>query len=106
MLLKLSGFTVVTAYDGQEAVDVALAEQPDVVLLDIGLPKLDGYEVARRLRDSPATKDALMIAITGYGRDDDRRKAQNAGFDHHLTKPVNFTELLTMLGKQKPAMCA
>jgi CheY-like chemotaxis protein len=75
----------------------AALHKPHVILLDIGLPNMSGYEVARRLRSSPSTDKALLVAITGYGRDDDRRKSKEAGFDHHLTKPVDFTTLTDVL---------
>jgi CheY-like chemotaxis protein len=68
-----------------------------VVLLDIGLPDLDGYEVARRLRAAPETRDAVLIALTGYGQIEDRERSQAAGFNHHLLKPVNYEKLSALL---------
>jgi CheY-like chemotaxis protein len=72
-----------------------LAQQfrPQVVLLDIGLPKLNGYEIARRIRAEPWGKDIFLIAVTGYGQEGDRRRSFDAGFDYHMVKPVNFAEL-------------
>jgi PAS domain S-box-containing protein len=88
MLLHARGHEVQVAYDGLEAVGAAIAFNPDVVLLDIGLPKLHGYDAARRIRDAKGSR-VLLIAITGWGQDEDRRRSRNAGFDHHLTKPVD-----------------
>ena len=89
MLLDLYGHRVRTVYDGVAALDAAGAEAPDVMLVDIGLPGMDGYEVARRIRRDAHLSDVRLIALTGYGRDEDRRQALAAGFDHHLVKPVN-----------------
>jgi PAS domain S-box-containing protein len=88
MLLHARGHDVRVAYDGLEAVGAAIAFQPDVVLLDIGLPKLYGYDAARRIRDARGD-GVLLIAVTGWGQEEDRRRAKAAGFDHHLTKPVD-----------------
>ncbi len=88
MLLHTGGHEVRVAYDGLEAVGAAVAFRPDVVLLDIGLPKLSGYEAARRIRDARGS-EVLLVAVTGWGQAEDRRRAQEAGFDHHLTKPVD-----------------
>jgi CheY-like chemotaxis protein len=81
-----------------EAVD---EYKPDVVLLDIGLPGIDGYEVARRIRQQPALKNIVLIAITGYGRKRDRQRSQGAGFDHHLIKPVEFGRIQQILATVK-----
>lgn len=89
LLLGLDGHETRTAFDGPGALAEALAFRPRVVLLDIGLPGMDGYEVARRMRELPGLRDVLLIAITGYGRDDDRARSKEAGFDHHLVKPVD-----------------
>ena len=87
--LQLKGHEVQTAYDGIEAVDVAARFKPDVVLLDIGLPRLNGYDVARRIRQLPGGKSTILIAITGWGQEEDRRQSQQSGFDMHLVKPVD-----------------
>jgi CheY-like chemotaxis protein len=87
-LLEAAGHDVSAVYDGLAALSQASQLRPDVILLDIGLPGLDGYEVARRLRSRPETAAALLVALTGYGQDEDRRRSQEAGFDHHLVKPV------------------
>jgi PAS domain S-box-containing protein len=97
MLLELLGHAVTVAYSGPDGVQAARAWRPDVVLCDIGLPGLDGYGVAGELRHDPATARARLIAVTGYGRDEDRQRAREAGFDHHLTKPVEAGDLRSLL---------
>jgi CheY-like chemotaxis protein len=88
MLLQMWGHEVAFAFDGPSALQTAERWQPEAVFLDIGLPGMDGYEVAARLRELPHAKDAVLIAITGYGEDDDRLRSRRAGIDHHLVKPV------------------
>ncbi|HEY6516632.1 MAG TPA: response regulator [Steroidobacteraceae bacterium] len=88
MLLEMWGHEVVFAYDGPSAIATAEQWRPEAVFLDIGLPGMDGYQVAERLRELPQAKDAVLIAITGYGQEDDRMRSQRAGIDHHLVKPV------------------
>jgi CheY-like chemotaxis protein len=100
-LLELEGYEVHTASDGRGALDAAERLQPDVVLLDIGLPDINGYEVARLLRAQPALRDILLVAVTGYGQAADRRRSAAAGFDHHLVKPINFNELSPLLARLK-----
>ena len=97
MLLKAEGHEVETADCGMKAIDRAQAFRPQVVLLDIGLPDLDGYEVAKRLRALPETHDVTLIALTGYGQAEDRERSQSAGFNHHLLKPVDFAKLSDLL---------
>ena len=97
MLLKLTGNETHTAYDGLEAVEAAATFRPDVVLLDIGLPKLNGYEVCRHIREQPWGKTMVLVAVTGWGQDEDRRKSSEAGFDGHLVKPVELATLMRML---------
>ena len=87
--LQLEGFEADVAYDGETAIGRAVAFRPDVVLLDIGLPGMSGLDVAHTLRVLPATKDALLIALSGYGQAEDRQRSRDAGLDHHLTKPVD-----------------
>jgi CheY-like chemotaxis protein len=101
LLLRLSGFQVEQARDGAEGVRKALAWRPEAAVVDIGLPLLDGYEVARRLR---AGLDGLivLIALTGYGQPEDRSRALAAGFDHHLTKPAKPGDLLRLLQTPTP----
>ena len=93
-LLTADGHTVEVAADGLSALNMIRANPPDVALIDLGLPGVDGYEVARRLRASPATSDVMLFAITGYGQDEDRRRALAAGFDVHLVKPFHYPELM------------
>jgi CheY-like chemotaxis protein len=102
MVLHLEGHRVRTVADGREAVDVILAEQPDVAFVDIGLPGIDGHEVARRLRAAPGGRDLVLVALTGYSRPDDARRAREAGFDAHLVKPVDVDELGRMLARLSP----
>ena len=97
MLLTLSGHEVLCAKDGLQALQFAADFGPEVVLLDIGLPLMDGYEVARRLRQMPETRDALLIALTGYGQQGDRQRGKEAGFDGHLLKPVDPRALGEMI---------
>jgi PAS domain S-box-containing protein len=96
-LLRMKGHGVETAHTGSAALQSARARKPDVVLLDIGLPEIDGYEVARRMRAVPALKNIWIVAITGYGNDDDIQLAREAGFDAHLLKPVDLAELERLL---------
>src|SRR5581483_7095555 len=85
-LLRLLGHDTRTAHDGSSAIDSARERRPEFVLLDIGLPGMDGYEVATRLRQEESCRDAVIIAVSGYGQDEDRRRSSAAGFDHHLVK--------------------
>jgi CheY-like chemotaxis protein len=93
MLLRLMGNDVRIASDGLEAVEQAAAFQPDIVLMDIGMPRLDGYEAARRIRNQPWSRDTLLVAVTGWGPSDDDEEATAAGFDRHFTKPLDPAEL-------------
>jgi len=97
LLLKLLGHEVTVAHDGPEAIDTARRRQPDFVLLDIGLPGMDGYEVASLLRQEECGKDSVIIAISGYGQAEDRIRSKRAGIDHHLTKPLDQDALLGLL---------
>jgi CheY-like chemotaxis protein len=96
-LVRIWGYDVRTAHDGPAALDCARSFRPDVILLDVGLPGMDGYELARRLRAEGLAGD-LLVSVTGYGQEEDRRKAEEAGFDHHLTKPVQPDMLLRLVG--------
>lgn len=105
MLLEVSGHVAWLAHDGLAALEAASSYRPHVVLLDIGLPKLDGYAVAARLRNDPLHRDALLVAMTGYGQAADRERGREAGFDHHLVKPVDFAnveQVLTEASKKLP----
>ncbi len=97
MMLGVDGHDIRTAYDGQTAVDVADAFRPEVVLLDIGLPTMDGYAVCRHLRAQTWATGLMAIAMTGWGAPEDRRRAEDAGFDHHLVKPVDLDALRRLL---------
>jgi CheY-like chemotaxis protein len=97
ILLRMAGCQVEVAYDGSETLELASSFKPDVVLLDIGLPGMDGYEVARKLREMPEMKEIVLVAVTGYGRDDDRIRTRDAGFQFHLTKPINHQSLRSLL---------
>jgi len=106
MLLRMIGNEIHTAYDGLEAVEAAAAFQPDVVILDIGLPRLNGYESARRIRQQEGGADRVLIALTGWGQEEDRLRSQEAGFDHHVTKPVEFSTLKKLLAETNPGHAA
>jgi len=93
MVLKLGGHETAAVYSAAEALTHAVSFRPDVVLLDIGLPGMSGYEVAQKLRELPGLRDVRLVAVTGYGRSDDRLRARDAGFDDHLTKPVELATL-------------
>jgi CheY-like chemotaxis protein len=97
MLLEITGNQTYLAHDGLEAIESIEKYRPEVVLLDIGLPELDGHEVCRRVREQPWGKDIRIIALTGWGQDDDRRKSEEAGFNGHLVKPVDYEKLLALL---------
>lgn len=97
MLLEVSGHEVWIAYDGPSSLEAVLTYRPEVVLLDIGLPGLNGFEVAKRIRQQPALKGIVLVAMTGYGQETDRLRSQAAGFDHHLVKPADFDEVLKIL---------
>ena len=97
VLLEMSGHAVQLAYDGWSSIDAAMAYRPEVVLLDIGLPGLDGYQVAQRIRQQAELDGIVLIALTGYGRDTDRKHSQQAGFDHHLVKPASIDEIDALL---------
>jgi CheY-like chemotaxis protein len=98
-LLKIKGHETRTAFDGQQGIELAEEFRPDVVLLDIGLPKLNGYEVCQRLRKREWGMQMVMIAVTGWGQDEDRRRSRDAGFNYHLTKPVMFQDLMRVLSE-------
>ena len=102
MLLDVHGHDVRTAATGHDALDLAHEFVPHVAFVDIGLPGLDGYEVARRLRARPDGVPALLVAVSGYGRDEDKRRARDAGFDHHLTKPVDLDVVHDLLAAAAP----
>lgn len=98
LLLESLGHEVHTAHDAKEALAQVDRVDPEVVLCDIGLPDADGYSVARRLRASPNGGDRQLIALTGWGHDEDRQRSREAGFDHHLVKPVSSNTLRELIG--------
>ena len=93
MLLQISGHQVTAVYSAPDALKRASELKPMVILMDIGLPEIDGCEVARRMRAMPELQGVRLVALTGHGRDEDRERTRNAGFDHHLVKPVDLDEL-------------
>ena len=97
LLLEHHGNEVRTACDGLRAVSEAEAFHPDVVLLDVGMPNLNGYEACRRIREQSWGKEMFLIALTGWGNDEDRQRSREAGFDTHLVKPVDYDVLLDLL---------
>jgi CheY-like chemotaxis protein len=97
LLLKYDGHDARIAHNGQDAIAEARDFLPDVVFLDIGLPGMSGYEVARELRADPKLRDVVLIALTGWGTDEDRRRTREAGFDHHFVKPVDLDAVESVL---------
>ena len=97
MLLKVLGAEVHVAHDGPAALAAIEKHRPDVILLDIGMPNMDGCEVAKRIRQQPEFNHVALIALTGWGQEDDRRRTREAGFDHHLIKPADITALQALL---------
>lgn len=97
MLLKLTGCETASAHDGIEAFDKAEAYRPDIIILDLGLPKRNGYDVCRMIRQQPWSSNVVIIALTGWGQEEDRRKSREAGFNGHLVKPVSHDDLLKLL---------
>lgn len=103
MLLELEGYVVLAVHSGQEALDSARTFKPDVILLDIGMPKVTGYEAARRFRSRYGDDCPVLIAITGWKQASDKILASLAGFDHHVAKPYEPAALISLLGKLQPA---
>ncbi len=102
MLLDLTGNETRTAFDGLEAVEAAAAFRPEVVLLDIGLPKLNGYEAARKIREQSWGKKMVLVALTGWGQEEDRQRSREAGFDGHMVKPMDYAALMKLLAELLP----
>lgn len=101
VLLRLEGHEVRVAHDGPGALAAVQADPPDVVILDLGMPGMDGFQVARRLKEQPGAKDVLLVALTGWSQEEDRRRCYEVGFDGHLTKPVEFNALRQFLAHPK-----
>jgi CheY-like chemotaxis protein len=97
MLLEFGGHETHQAHDGLEAIEGAERLHPDVVLLDIGLPRMNGYDACRRIREQPWGRDLVLVALTGWGQEEDRNRSREAGFDAHLVKPVDHDVLLEVL---------
>lgn len=102
LLFEAWGHTVSVAHDGHGALAQARIEAPEIMFLDIGLPDMDGYALARQLRAMPQTADSIIIALTGYGQKEDRQRSRDAGFDHHLVKPTSPTQLAELLAELRP----
>jgi CheY-like chemotaxis protein/two-component sensor histidine kinase len=102
MLIKMLGCDVQIASDGQQAVERAEEFRPDLILMDLGMPIVDGYEAARRIRQQSWGKTIMLVALTGWGQDDDKRRSHDAGFDDHLVKPASSTDLQKLFAKMKP----
>jgi signal transduction histidine kinase/DNA-binding response OmpR family regulator len=106
MLLRLAGAKVTVAYDGASALAAVPIHQPDVVLLDVGMPGMDGYTVASRIRQDLKNSDMLLIALTGFGQEEDRKRSTAAGFNDHLTKPADLQALLSLVASFEPVAAA
>jgi CheY-like chemotaxis protein len=106
LLLELDGHRTIVAHDGPAALEAAEQHRPDVVLLDIGLPGMSGYEVGRRIRHEPWGRTLTIIALTGWGQAEDRRRSREAGFDAHLVKPVDPPTLISLLDEPRAKMSA
>ena len=104
MMLQMLGNETRTAHDGIEALSAAAGFRPEVILLDIGMPRLNGYDTARRMRQEPWGRHALLVALTGWGQEEDRRRSREAGFDHHLVKPVDPAALEQLLHEEPAGM--
>ena len=96
-ILSMSGNEVLVAHSGEDALRLALIEQPQAIILDIGMPGMNGYEVARRIRAQDWGDRALLIAVTGWGQAEDKQRSRHAGFDHHLTKPIDVAKMEKLL---------
>jgi CheY-like chemotaxis protein len=99
LLLRVFGHQVLSVYDGPDALAAALTFRPDIIFLDIGMPNMDGYEVARQFRATPEGASTFLVALTGFGRTEDSRRAEEAGFDRHILKPLEVTALKELLAQ-------
>ncbi len=98
MLLEIGGHEVTAVYSASDALQRASELKPAIIVMDLGLPQIDGCEVARRMRGMPELAGVRLLALTGHGRDEDRQRTRDAGFDHHLVKPVDLDELERLVG--------
>lgn len=105
MLLQALGQDARFAHDGLGAIKAALDYVPEVVLLDIGLPIVDGFQVARRIRQEPTLRNVVLVALTGYGQESDKQRSREAGFNHHLVKPVDIAEIESILSAVAANVC-
>ena len=103
IMLETMGHETRTVYDGRGGLQLAADYRPEVVLLDIGLPEINGYEVARQIRQQPWGKEIVLIALTGWGKEEEHRRAADAGFDYHLTKPADVGRLETLIAQERRA---
>lgn len=106
MLLEAMGYAVTVVHDGEGAVSAASAQRPDVILMDIGLPRMNGYDAARRIRQDCKDTAIMIIALTGWGQEHDRKRSVEAGIDHHLVKPLKLSELTQLLAPATPPSAA
>jgi CheY-like chemotaxis protein len=106
MMLRLMGNEIQTAFDGAAALEAADQFRPDLIVLDIGLPKMSGYEVARKVRERPWGQGLTLVALTGWGQEEDRRRSQEAGFDYHFVKPIDIADLKRVLSDGETRMAA
>ena len=97
MMLELQGNHVWTSYGGQDALAVAAVHEPELIFVDLGMPQMDGFELARRIRSMPTQSTAVLVALTWYGSAEDRQRTQESGFDAHVVKPVEATVLVELL---------
>jgi CheY-like chemotaxis protein len=97
MLLRIKGHDVRVAHDGPSALELAATFRPHMIFLDLGMPGMDGYEVARRLRTTPGQEETVLAALTGWGQEEDRRRTAEAGFNHHLIKPPELKAVENLL---------
>jgi CheY-like chemotaxis protein len=103
MLLSMHGNEVDVAFDGAQAIESANRMRPDVILLDLGMPKMNGYDACRRIREKPWSRNTLLVAVTGWGQENDRRRTSEAGFDAHIVKPIDDSLLEETLVSLTPA---
>jgi CheY-like chemotaxis protein len=99
-LLNFSGYHVIAAHDGPAAIELAKLERPDAIFMDIGLPGMDGYRVAEALRKDECCAETLLVAVSSYGREQDIKRSHEAGFDHHLVKPVDVKLIFSLLASR------
>lgn len=106
MTLKILGNDVRTAHDGLAAVEVAAEYQPNFIFMDVGMPKLNGYDATRRIREQPWGREMVIVALTGWGQESDHAESKEAGCDDHLLKPVDLKELQRVLAQRMPPAAA